>query len=210
MLCGTINCHSLERRLRNYASHRNETTNGGIKWRYQQYRYSGGMVTTNVYTYCSPFIKLNSINSDDDKTCSFCHQFWAWALFSVLFCSVLCVGICRVWVVCARSSSFLGSRFIWQREWARDSLAICIWFYMKVDCLVGSLVVFLLPLYSFCFCWCCHYCRHRRHHRRHLIVLFLLLLLLLLYHLVHCRWFHISGAARAPEKQSTFKFIKIV
>lgn len=24
---------------------------------------------------CSPFIKLNSINSDDDKTCSFCHQF---------------------------------------------------------------------------------------------------------------------------------------
>lgn len=31
------------------------------------------------YTYCSPFIKLNSINSDDDKTCSFCHQFsWCW------------------------------------------------------------------------------------------------------------------------------------
>lgn len=48
----------------------------------------------HVYTYCSPFIKLNSINSDDDKTCSFCT--------SILLCCVLWARL-----------SISGSRFIW-------------------------------------------------------------------------------------------------
>lgn len=97
-----------------------------------------------IYLHCSPFIKLNSINGDDDKTCSFCLHFTCW-----YFAAFVCVC---VYLHAARCSShcccccFFGG--LWWFTWWGVSLAICIWFY------IWRLIVWLilwLAYYALCY-----------------------------------------------------------